>query len=69
MMAANRPKFAKTRGDLTAHEMLRMVIASLIGYPNQGGDIEVMHEVQRIEREAYNRGLADARTKSVGDWE
>jgi hypothetical protein len=33
-------------------EMLRMVVGSLKGYPNAGGDIEVMTEVERIRRDA-----------------
>ena len=38
--------------EMTANEMLRHVVASLRGYPNHGGDIEVMVEVDRIVTEA-----------------
>lgn len=45
--------------EMTANQMLDMIRGSLRGYPNSGGDIEVMAEIERIEKEAYSRGWAD----------
>jgi hypothetical protein len=44
----------------SANEMLRMVVGSLQDYPNHGGDIRVMKEVDRIEREARQKTWEDA---------
>jgi len=56
--------FVAQRERASATEMLRMVLGSLEGYPNHGGDIEIMKTVQRIEQDAekkgYQMGLDDA---------
>lgn len=44
-----------------ACEMLESIRASLKMYPDGGGDIEIMQSVDRLVKEAYERGL-DART-------
>lgn len=44
---------------MTAEEMLESIRGSLRGYPDLGGDIEVMKEVERIEKAAYARGVKD----------
>lgn len=35
-----------------------LLLASLKNYPNDDGDVEIMEEVERIEREAVARGCS-----------
>ncbi len=54
----------KTKKDLKFQgwcECLDSVRASLRAFPNGGGDIEIMQEVERIQAEAYQRGLDAAK--------
>jgi hypothetical protein len=44
--------YAQEHWIISSTDMLNMVVGSLRGYPNAGGDIEVMKEVERIVREA-----------------
>lgn len=41
-------------------QALNSVTASLKMYPNGGGDIQIMQEVERIEKAAFERGLQQA---------
>jgi hypothetical protein len=49
---------------MSANDMLRHVVGSLRGYPNAGGDKEVMGEVERIEHEAFKTGWRRACVQS-----
>ena len=40
-------------------DCLDAVRASIVEYPNGGGDIVIMTEIERIEREAYWQGVFD----------
>ena len=50
---------------MTANEMLQHVVGSLRGYPNAGGDIQVMTEVDRIVSERTNK-LREACEFAIG---
>jgi len=56
-----------TTRPLTGAEMLDMILASLRGYPNAGGDVEVMTEVDRIVTEEVNAALAQVKRYKVED--
>jgi len=47
--------------------MLGAILGSLKGYPHLGGDINIMKEVERIEREAWQRGYDAGIDDGIGN--
>ena len=59
-LAALLESFRAETEERAANRMLDMVVSSLKGYPNHGGDIGVMAEVERIEKDARAETLEQA---------
>lgn len=57
----------RTKEEL-ANQMLESVRASLRDYPNAGGDVEVMREVERIKTEAVRAMLQEAYDQTKGGY-